>query len=76
MRLVKDRMQNAVKFLGKTLEADLGGSSGGVSLRKNTQNDILIKLAIEGLTARHSREKVGGGGQIRTVDSADMSRVL
>ena len=76
MRLVKDRMQQAVKFLGKPLEADLGGNSGGVSLRKNTQNDILIKLAIEGLRARGTRGKVGGGGQIRTVDSADMSRVL
>jgi hypothetical protein len=29
--LVKDRMQNAVKFLGKPLEADFGGNS----LRKN-----------------------------------------
>jgi hypothetical protein len=49
MRLVKDKMQQAVKFLGNCLEADLGGNSGGVSPRKNTQNDILIKLAIEGL---------------------------
>jgi integrase len=76
MRLVKDRMQNAVRFLGKSLEADLGGSSGGVSLRKNTQNDILRKLAIEGLRARIAREKVGGGGRSRTYDAADMSRVL
>jgi integrase len=76
MRLVKDRMQNAVRFLGKPLEADFGGNSGGNSLRKNTQNDILIKLAIEGLTARSIKEKIGGGGRSRTYDAADMSRVL
>jgi integrase len=58
MRLVKDRMQNAVKFLGKTLEAPVGGNSGGVSLRKNTQNDILLKLAIEGLTADTQRRRL------------------
>jgi integrase len=76
MRLVKDRMQNAVKFLGKPLEADLGGSSGGIPLRKKTQDDILTKLAIEGLRARIATEKVGGGGRSRTYDAADMSRVL
>jgi len=81
MRLVKDRMQNAVRFLGKPtdtriLEASLGGGLDGKIGRKTTQNDILTKLAIEGLRARITRGKVGGGGQIRTVDAADMSRVL
>jgi hypothetical protein len=28
------------------------------------------------ITQRNTYEKVGGGGQIRTVDAADMSRVL
>ena len=32
--------------------------------------DLLVKLVRE----RTVREKVGGGGQIRTVDAADMSR--
>lgn len=47
MRLVKDRMQNALRFLGKNLDADLGGGFGGVSLRKKTQNDILRELLIK-----------------------------
>ena len=80
MRLVKDRMQNAVRFLGKpedkNLEADFGGRFGGVSQRKKTQNDILIQLAIEGLRSRTTGENVGGGGRSRTYDAADMSRVL
>jgi hypothetical protein len=65
-----------VQDLGKPLEADFEGRSGGVSLRKNTQNDILVKLAIEGLRTRDTREKVGGGEWSRTTDAADMSRVL
>ena len=76
MRLVKDRMQQAVKFLGKPVEAELGGDSGGISPRKTAQNDILLKLAIEGLRARNERGNVGGGGRSRTYDAADMSRVL
>lgn len=51
------------------------GKSGGNSQRKIAQNDILTKLAIEGLRSRITRQKIGGGGQIRTVDAADMSRV-
>ncbi len=86
MRLVRDRMQEAVKNFG----AGLGGNSGGNSLRKTTQTDIMRELLLRlartrALTgsARFTSEtfvgaegKVGGGGQIRTVDAADMSRVL
>jgi integrase len=63
MRLVKDRMQEAVKSLGKPatpdmrrLEAGLGGNSGGISRPKTTQNDMLLILAAEGLKARLTRE--------------------
>jgi integrase len=59
MREVKDRMQDAVKFLGSNAErnlgASLGGGSGGKTLSKTTQNDLLIKLALEGLRARSAR---------------------
>jgi integrase len=83
-REVKEQMQDAVRFLGKAtertdrliLEASLGGKSGGELPRKTTRNDILTKLAIEALTARITRESVGGGGRSRTYDAADMSRVL
>jgi len=83
-REVKAQMQDAVRFLGKATErtdrlilaASLGGKSGGELPRKTTRNDILTKLAIEALTARITRESVGGGGRSRTYDAADMSRVL
>ena len=72
LRTVKDRMQEAVKFLG----ANPGGESGGKSIPKTTQNDISPKVERIGITARYTWEKFGGGGRTRTVDSADMSRVL
>ena len=76
MRLVKDRMQEAVKNLGQPLEASLGGNSGGKSLRKITQTDIMRELLVKLVRERSVRENVGGGGEIRTLDAADMSRVL
>ena len=72
LRTVKDRMQEAVKFLG----ANPGGEFGGKSIPKTTQNDISPKVERIGITARYTWEKFGGGGRTRTVDSADMSRVL
>ena len=76
MRLVKDRMQEAVKNLGQPLEASLGGGSGGKSLRKITQSDIMRELLVKLVRERNVRENVGGGGRSRTADAADMSRVL
>ena len=90
MRLVKDRMQEAVKFLGNSLETGLGDRSGVNSQRKNAQNDIMREILLR-LTrtrtlagsARFTSEKFvgtegkfGGGGKSRTCDAADMSRVL
>ena len=80
MRLVKDLMQSAVRFLGQqseqNLEASLGGKSGGGLILKKTQNDILTVLAIETLKRRLGEKNFGGGGRSRTYDAADMSRVL
>ena len=72
LRTVKDRMQEAVRFLG----ANLGGESGGKFLPKTTQNDISPKIERGGITARYAWGKLGGGGRTRAVDSAEMSRVL
>ena len=52
-----------------------GGNSGGKSLRKNTHTDIMPELLVGAVKARSRKERSGGGGQIRTVDAADMSRV-
>ena len=75
MRVVEERMRDAVE--------NLGGGFGGDS--KSAPGHEMIDLA----TFAKMREfakilekygflkgKVGGGGQIRTVDAADMSRVL
>ena len=75
-RTVMERMKAAVQNLGKPLEASLGGNSGGKSIRKTTQSDIMRELLVRLVRARDARDNFGGGGQIRTVDSADMSRVL
>lgn len=72
MRFVKDRMQNAVKFLGQNLETNLGDQSWA----KKDKNDFLTKLAIDAIKRRINERKVGGGGRSRTYDAADMSRVL
>ena len=66
MRLVKDRMQQAVKFLGnetktrdtlnQILETSVGDKSVVQKGLKKTQNGILIELALEGLKARITRE--------------------
>jgi len=72
LRTVKDRMQEAVKLLG----ASLGGKSGGKFLPKTTQNDISGVPARMEITPQDSWRNYGGGGRTRTVDSADMSRVL
>jgi len=93
-RTVMERMTAAVQNLGKPadkiLEASLGGISGGISQRKNSQNDTtleLLKKIVEARKAFRSKRfiegnfvgaegKIGGGGRNRTYDAADMSRVL
>jgi hypothetical protein len=62
-RTVTERMKDAVKDLGKPLEASLGGKSGSNSLRKKTQNSTLVKLAIKELIARRAKGNSGGGSE-------------
>jgi integrase len=75
-RVVMERMKEAVQNLGIPLEASLGGNSGGKSIPKTTQSDILRELAVRLLRSRNSGQIFGGGGRSRTYDAADMSRVL
>ena len=49
MREVPDRMQDAVKNLGATLEATLGGNSDRANWVMTPQNNFLVKLALERL---------------------------
>jgi len=72
LRSVKNRMTEAVKFLG----ADSGGGLDANNLPKTTQNDISSVPAKVAITQRNTWEKLGGGGRTRTFDAADMSRVL
>ena len=75
MRAVKNRMREAVNSLG----AIPGGDLNRLQEHKTVENDISRKMAELAnllLNQRNSVGKFGGGGQTRTVDSADMSRVL
>ena len=72
LRGVKNRMTEAIKFLG----ASLGGGSGGGFLPKTAQNGISGVPAKVAITQQKNWGKVGGGGGTRTLDNADMSRVL
>ena len=75
LRTVKDRMQEAVLGLGFVV-ANSGSQFGSQRIRKNTQNDICSKdgqLPVSGDCSVGIEENFGGGGQTRTVDSADMS---
>jgi len=74
MRAVKNRMREAVNSLG----AVSGGDSDRLQQHKTAQNDISRKMAELAnllINQRNSVGNFGGGGQTRTVDSADMSRV-
>ena len=64
MRLVKDRMQKAVK----NLRADSCPKQ-----HKTTTSHVSANFA---LIHEICSEKSGGGGRSRTYDAADMSRVL
>ena len=59
-RTVTERMKAAVENLGRPLEASLGGRSGGNSLRKKTQNDMMRELLVRLVKAQNSRENSGG----------------
>ncbi len=103
LRGVKNRMTEAVKFLGAdilsarnsaletgerggllansrpergSLEASLGGGLDAENMRKTTQNDISGFPAKVAITQQKTWGKGGGGGGTRTLDNADMSRVL
>jgi integrase len=75
MRTVEERLRNAVENLG----GDSGGDSMAANGRKTSDLANLEDLnALAKVLTNHGffKGKVGGGGQIRTVDAADMSRVL
>jgi len=72
LRGVKNRMTEAVKFLG----ANPGGKSGGKFIPKSTQSSMLVEFEKNAVSLRQISEKSGGGGWTRTTDAADMSRVL
>ncbi len=90
LRGVKDRMVEAAKGVGQQWvpaltddEKSLGATSGGhlgveiVPKRpQNAQSDTARLSPENPLTTRNTWGKIGGGGQSRTVDAADMSRVL
>jgi integrase len=87
LRAMHERMKEAVSGLGKTssetsdkiLGATLGASQNALRGQKTAQNSLQAKMAELArmlITQQNAYGKVGGGGQIRTVDAADMSRVL
>jgi integrase len=95
-RTVIERMKEAVQNLGlkatdtRPLGTGLGGRSGGISLRKNAQRDILVKLIARRLRERevaksgeYRKEKMydgsmksGGRSRNRTYDLAHVRRAL
>jgi hypothetical protein len=73
IRTVPERMRQAVQNLGKPLAASLGDNSGGKSIPRTTQSDIMRELAVRLIKGRDTGQIVGGGGGSRTHDAADMS---
>ena len=83
LRAMHERMKDAVSGLGKTrgktLGENLGESQNSLQGQKSAKNDSFRsshRAGKTGLRRGNLERKVGGGGQIRTVDAADMSRVL
>ena len=83
LRAMHERMKDAVSGLGKTrgktLGESLGESQNSLQGQKSAKNDNFRsshRAGKPGLRRGNLERKVGGGGQIRTVDAADMSRVL
>ena len=87
---MKEAVSGLGKTSSKTsdeiLEATLGASQNAHQGQKTVENSIQVKLGeIAKILASHrlsyenrqlTPENFGGGGQSRTVDAADMSRVL
>jgi integrase len=83
LRAKQEAMKEAVSGMGqtygKTLGESLGETQNPLPGQKTTPNGtwrILEELIEDELTQEDSVSYVSGGGQIRTVDAADMSRVL
>ncbi len=75
MRTVETRMREAVENLGCDSGYDsMAGKGHEMSQLANLEQ--LKKVAIKLINQRYFKGKNGGGGQSRTVDAADMSRVL
>jgi hypothetical protein len=76
---LQERMKEGVSGLGQTRGKTLGENFYALRGQKSAKNDSM-QLIAELLKTSLSRKKLegmfGGGGQIRTVDAADMSRVL
>jgi integrase len=70
-RRILERMKMVVANFGSKKDSQPGAKSTVNSLLEVLREVREIRASVEEL-----REKTGGGGQTRTVDSADMSRVL
>ena len=71
-RTVIERMKEAVENLG----ANVGGQSGGHSLREKTQNDIAQQIGNAILSINNVKGKDGGRSRNRTYDLAHVRRAL
>ena len=75
MRVLEERMRDAVENLG----GGFGGDSKAAPGQKMIDLARLAKMReLAEILEKYGflKGKSGGGGQIRTVDAADMSRVL
>ena len=82
IRAMHERMKDAVSGLGKTrritLGENLGENKNAIPWQKSAENysiRLMTELLKNGLTQEKLERFLSGGGQTRTVDSADMSRV-
>ena len=75
MRTVENRMRDAVENLGCDSGCDSMAATGHeMSHLANLENLTQVSKMLE--KYGFLKGKVGGGGETRTLDSADMSRVL
>ena len=76
----QESMAKAVSTLGqKILGENLGENQNALRGQKSAENSnsrVSHRSGKSGLRRGNIERKIGGGGQIRTVDAADMSRVL
>jgi len=75
LRTVEDRMKDAVSSLGANVGGNLGANSVHLGA-KTGKSHFSSPVDETNRTGETEKEIFGGGGQTRTVDSADMSRVL